>query len=259
MMRSGRTGFIRILSLCTAGLVLLTACSGGAGNGQGGQEAQGSAGTAVEAASEAGKDTEKAEKKAEKKAETGAETTAEEAAADTDSTGAAGTATAKETAAAGTGDTAAAAGSAVSAVPGAEDTEAAVDEAALAAEADRILGGMSMDEKISQMIIPAIRTWDEQDVTDLDQVPALAEALQDWRFDIEGFVGYERCVVTAGGVSTDEVLPKTLESRLHGGLYLCGEVLDIDADTGGYNLQLAFSTGLLAGQSAARSLTEKNG
>lgn len=90
-------------------------------------------------------------------------------------------------------------------------------------------------------------------------IPALAEALQDWRFDIEGFVGYERCVVTAGGVSTDEVLPKTLESRLHGGLYLCGEVLDIDADTGGYNLQLAFSTGLLAGQSAARSLTEKNG
>ena len=178
MMRSGRTGFIRILSLCTAGLVLLTACSGGAGNGQGGQEAQGSAGTAVEAASEAGKDTEKAEKKAEKKAETGAETTAEEAAADTDNTGAAGTATAKETAAAGTGDTAAAAGSAVSAVPGAEDTEAAVDEAALAAEADRILGGMSMDEKISQMIIPAIRTWDEQDVTDLDQVPALAEALR---------------------------------------------------------------------------------
>ncbi|MBQ2640853.1 MAG: hypothetical protein IJG15_02520 [Lachnospiraceae bacterium] len=178
MMRSGRTGFIRILSLCTAGLVLLTACSGGAGNGQGRQEAKGSAGTAVEAASEAGKDTEKAEKKAEKKAETGAETTAEEAAADTDSTGAAGTATAKETAAAGTGDTAAAAGSAVSAVPGAEDTEAAVDEAALAAEADRILGGMSMDEKISQMIIPAIRTWDEQDVTDLGQVPALAEALR---------------------------------------------------------------------------------
>lgn len=85
---------------------------------------------------------------------------------------------------------------------------------------------------------------------------AIAAALQQWDFDIEGFVGYERCVVTAGGVATEEVLPKTMESRLRPGLYLCGELLDIDADTGGYNLQLAFSTGWLAGQSAARSLKE---
>lgn len=83
---------------------------------------------------------------------------------------------------------------------------------------------------------------------------ALATALQDWRLDLEGFVGYERCVVTAGGIDTDEIFPKTMESRLQSGLYLCGELLDIDADTGGYNLQLAFSTGLLAGQSAALSL-----
>ena len=83
---------------------------------------------------------------------------------------------------------------------------------------------------------------------------ALATALQDWRLDLEGFVGYERCVVTAGGIDTDEIFPKTMESRLKSGLYLCGELLDIDADTGGYNLQLAFSTGLLAGQSAALSL-----
>ncbi|MDI9550836.1 MAG: aminoacetone oxidase family FAD-binding enzyme [Bacteroidales bacterium] len=83
---------------------------------------------------------------------------------------------------------------------------------------------------------------------------ALVEALKGWRFEIAGFVGYERAVVTAGGVSTDEVLPKTLESRLRPGLYFCGEVLDIDADTGGYNLQLAFSTGFLAGLSAAKSL-----
>ena len=83
-----------------------------------------------------------------------------------------------------------------------------------------------------------------------------AKALKAWRFDIEGNVGYERAVVTAGGVSTDEVIAKTLESRLVGGLYLCGELLDIDADTGGYNLQAAFSTGYLAGQSAAKALPE---
>lgn len=83
---------------------------------------------------------------------------------------------------------------------------------------------------------------------------SIAKALKCWHFDIAGYVGWERCVVTAGGVSLDEVVPKTLESRRCPGLYLCGEVLDLDCDTGGYNLQTAFCTGLLAGQSAAKSL-----
>jgi len=82
----------------------------------------------------------------------------------------------------------------------------------------------------------------------------LAKALKGWKIEVEGFVGYERCVVTAGGINTEDVTPKTLESRLVPGLYFAGEVLDLDADTGGYNLQTAFSTGYLAGQSAARSL-----
>ena len=82
----------------------------------------------------------------------------------------------------------------------------------------------------------------------------IAKALKEWNFPIEGFVGYERCVVTAGGVDTDELLPKTMESRLVPGLYFCGEVMDMDSDTGGYNLQTAFSTGFLAGQSAAKAL-----
>ena len=94
---------------------------------------------------------------------------------------------------------------------------------------------------------PPRRSYD----VDLD---ALAKALKDWSFDIIGYVGYERCVITAGGISTEEVMPKTMESRLQSGLYFCGEVLDVDCDTGGYNLQCAFSTGLLAGQSAAKSL-----
>lgn len=82
----------------------------------------------------------------------------------------------------------------------------------------------------------------------------VARALKDWVFDLAGYVGYERAVVTAGGVNTDEVIPKTMESRLVPGLYFCGEVLDIDSDTGGYNLQTAFSTGCLAGRSAAKSI-----
>ena len=82
----------------------------------------------------------------------------------------------------------------------------------------------------------------------------IAKALKCWKFDIAGYVGYERCVVTAGGVSTDEVVAKTLSSKLVEGLHLCGELLDLDCDTGGYNLHLAFCTGLLAGQSAAKAL-----
>ena len=82
----------------------------------------------------------------------------------------------------------------------------------------------------------------------------LAKTLKNWKFEIEGYVGYERCVITAGGVSCEEVSPKTLESRLTPGLYFAGEILDLDADTGGYNLHTAFSTGFLAGISAAKSL-----
>ena len=87
------------------------------------------------------------------------------------------------------------------------------------------------------------------------KVNVLVSALKCWKFDIAGYVGYERCVVTAGGVACDEIIPKTLESRKIPGLYFCGEVLDIDADTGGYNLHTAFSTGCLAGISASKALS----
>lgn len=80
----------------------------------------------------------------------------------------------------------------------------------------------------------------------------LAKTLKNWKFEIAGYVGYERCVITAGGISLDELTPKTLESKLISGLHFAGEILDLDADTGGYNLQIAFSTGYLAGISAAK-------
>jgi len=61
----------------------------------------------------------------------------------------------------------------------------------------------------------------------------------------------EEAIVTSGGVEVREVDPRTMESKLLPGLYFAGEALDIDAPTGGYNLQAAFSTGRLAGLSAA--------
>ena len=87
-------------------------------------------------------------------------------------------------------------------------------------------------------------------------VDTLAQTLKDWHLEMAGFVGFERCVITAGGINTGEVVAKTLESKKQPGLYWAGEVLDMDADTGGYNLQLAFCTGYLAGQSAAKALNE---
>ena len=82
----------------------------------------------------------------------------------------------------------------------------------------------------------------------------LSKTLKGWKFEIAGYVGYERCVVTAGGISCDEITAKTLESKLIPGLYFAGEILDLDADTGGYNLQTAFSTGYLAGISAKKEI-----
>lgn len=89
-----------------------------------------------------------------------------------------------------------------------------------------------------------------------DATQRLARALKHWRFEIAGYVGYERSVVTAGGVSTGEISPRTMECRTIPGLYLAGEVLDLDADTGGYNLHIAFCTGFLAGKTAAEALTK---
>ena len=87
----------------------------------------------------------------------------------------------------------------------------------------------------------------------LESLPA---ALKSWPFRILDYKGFDRAVVTAGGVSLKEIVPKTMASRLRPGLFFCGEVLDLDGDTGGYNLQIAFSTGSLAGASAAQYLLQ---
>ncbi len=74
--------------------------------------------------------------------------------------------------------------------------------------------------------------------------------LKDLRFDIIGHGSWEEAIVTVGGVRTKEINPNTMESRLIKNLYIVGEVLDLQADTGGFNLQAAFSTGWVAGKAA---------
>ena len=81
----------------------------------------------------------------------------------------------------------------------------------------------------------------------------LVSLLKAWRLDITKSRPIEEAMVTRGGVSLKDINPRTMESRLIKGLYFSGEMIDVDADTGGFNLQAAFSTGYLAGESAAAS------
>jgi len=76
--------------------------------------------------------------------------------------------------------------------------------------------------------------------------------LKDFRLEVTGHRPFTEAIITAGGVDTREVDPHTMASRLVEGLYFAGEVRDVDAETGGYNLQAAFSSGGVAGRSAAR-------
>ena len=80
--------------------------------------------------------------------------------------------------------------------------------------------------------------------------------LKNFNFDISGHRGFGEAIITAGGVALNEVDSQTLQSKIVQGLYFAGEILDLDADTGGYNLQAAFSTGWLAGQSIRLQLFE---
>ena len=81
-----------------------------------------------------------------------------------------------------------------------------------------------------------------------DDLLAAAHAMKSFELPISDYCPFENAIVTAGGVSTDEVDAQSMESKKVKGLYLAGEVLDLDASTGGYNLQIAFSTGYLAGE-----------
>lgn len=75
--------------------------------------------------------------------------------------------------------------------------------------------------------------------------------LTDWRFTVTGTKGWPCAQVTAGGVATDEINPYTMESNLVKGLFFAGEIMDIDGQCGGFNLQWAWSSGFIAGQNAA--------
>lgn len=75
----------------------------------------------------------------------------------------------------------------------------------------------------------------------------ILQLIQKFPIEISGYKGYDMAQVTAGGVSTKEIIPGSLESKLLPGLYVIGELLDVDGTCGGYNLQWAFTSGYIAG------------
>ncbi|MBM7854837.1 putative Rossmann fold flavoprotein [Desulfohalotomaculum tongense] len=87
----------------------------------------------------------------------------------------------------------------------------------------------------------------------------LVHTLKSLQLTVTGTRPLNEAIITSGGISTGEINPSTLESKLVQGLYFAGEVIDVDALTGGYNLQIAFSTGYLSGKSAAEKTKGKLG
>jgi len=82
----------------------------------------------------------------------------------------------------------------------------------------------------------------------------LGQSLENFAFVVERLGGFDEAMATSGGIALEEVNRQTMESRLVPGLFFCGEVLDVDGDTGGYNIQFAFSSGFLAGTWRTRNM-----
>jgi predicted Rossmann fold flavoprotein len=103
---------------------------------------------------------------------------------------------------------------------------------------------------IEKLEIPAEKRLDRLRLEDRKRLRLL---LKEFGLNVSGYRSFDEAIVTAGGVSINEIHSQTMESKRVEGLYFAGEIIDIDADTGGFNLQAAFSTGWLAG----RSMSEK--
>lgn len=114
---------------------------------------------------------------------------------------------------------------------------------------DNSLSGL-LPKKMIQVIIKKSGIDQYKKVNEItkDERNNLLTLLKKFQVRISGTEGFEHAVITSGGVDVNEINPSTMESKLVRGLYFAGEIMDVDAFTGGYNLQIAFSTGYLAGK-----------
>ena len=113
----------------------------------------------------------------------------------------------------------------------------------------------SLDELLPQKLIPIIIRLstipESKKINEItkEERKKLVNLVKNLKLTITGTAGYNHAVVTSGGIDIDEINPSTMESKLIRNLYFAGELIDVDAYTGGYNLQIAFSTGYVAGSS----------
>lgn len=118
----------------------------------------------------------------------------------------------------------------------------------------------SLDDLLPQKMIPVVvkRSGIEphKKVNSITKAERrkIVELLKSFEVTLDSFRPIEEAIITRGGIDVKQINPKTMESKICEGLYFAGEVIDVDGYTGGFNLQIAFSTGVLAGESAANSL-----
>ncbi len=120
-----------------------------------------------------------------------------------------------------------------------------------------ILGAL-LPAKLVPVIIKRSNIDPEQKVNEItkEQREKIIELLTDFSVTLNGVRGFSEAIITRGGIHIKEINPSTMESKIINNLYFAGEILDVDALTGGYNLQIAWSTGHLAGINAAKQMDE---
>ncbi|MDD6236462.1 MAG: NAD(P)/FAD-dependent oxidoreductase [Clostridiales bacterium] len=113
-----------------------------------------------------------------------------------------------------------------------------------------------LPQKLIPVFIKLCRLPPDKKVNQLSKEDrrVMIEQLKRMKLTVDGFRPITEAIITSGGVKTAEINPKTMESKCCSGLYFAGEVIDVDAYTGGFNLQIAFSTGYLAGISASENI-----
>ena len=111
------------------------------------------------------------------------------------------------------------------------------------------LGGLLPRKMIPVVVkLSGIRPTEKVNQITKEQRARLITVLKEFKVTVNDFSSIKDAIITSGGVKVSEINPKTMESKLIKNLYFAGEVIDVDAYTGGFNLQIAFSTGHLAGE-----------
>ncbi len=105
--------------------------------------------------------------------------------------------------------------------------------------------------KLVSVFIKKLKISEEKQLNQInsEERRKLRMLLKEFQFEVAGYRSFNHAIVTSGGICIKEINPQTMESKLVKGLYFAGEIIDVDADTGGFNLQAAFSTGWVAGRS----------